>query len=241
MPTPLSASVETRSTSLPDHIRVSLEADMREGRLKPGMAIDEPALCERFGVSRTPVREALLLMAAKGLVSIVPRSGIYVRQLDARELVAMMEGLSELEGVLARLAASRISVAQKAALDQALAETGARADAGDPAGYEKANARLHEVIYQASGNGFIVEQTRELRLRIATYLGRSFERPGRLAQSQAEHHDVVRALHAGDSDGAAEAMRNHVLVGGKVFAELVLNATTDTSYTRERRRKPASA
>ena len=214
---------------------------MREGRLKPGMAIDEPALCERFGVSRTPVREALLLMAAKGLVNIVPRSGIYVRQLDARELVAMMEGLSELEGVLARLAASRIDAPQKTELEAALAETAACAEAGDSMAYEAANARLHEAVYEASGNRFIVDQTRELRLRIATYRGRLFERAGRMAQSQEEHTSVVRAILAGDSEGAAEAMRNHVLIGGKVFADLVLNASPPASYTRERRRKTASA
>ncbi len=236
-----SPSGKTRSaaSSLQDRIRLALEDDLYTGRLTPGMPIDEPALCTRFGASRTPVREALLLLAAKGLVSIVPRSGIFVRHLDARELVAMMEGLAELEGVLARLAAGRISPGLKKALAEALQQTAARAAADDADGYARANARLHEIIYEASGNAYIVDQTRQLRLRIAPYRGQLFEKPGRLVRSQAEHTAVVDAILHDDSAGAAEAMREHVLAGGKVFAELVLRSTGEPpGYTRRRDRRP---
>ena len=146
------------TSSLQERIRQSLEDELRSGAMQPGDAIDEPALCERFGASRTPVREALLLLVAKGLVEIVPRSGIYVRRLDARELVAMMEGLAELEGVLARLAATRIHAQLRERLQAALAHTAACAQAQDAQGYVQANMQLHELIYEASGNDFIVEQ-----------------------------------------------------------------------------------
>src|SRR5256885_6987491 len=73
------------TSSLQERIRQSLEDELRSGAMRPGDAIDEPALCERFGASRTPVREALLLLVAKGLVEIVPRSGIYVRRLRSEE------------------------------------------------------------------------------------------------------------------------------------------------------------
>ncbi|WP_373764657.1 GntR family transcriptional regulator, partial [Delftia acidovorans] len=178
------------TSSLQERIRQSLEDELRSGAMRPGDAIDEPALCERFGASRTPVREALLLLVAKGLVEIVPRSGIYVRRLDARELVAMMEGLAELEGVLARLAATRIHAQLRERLQAALAHTAACAQAQDAEGYVQANMQLHELIYEASGNDFIVEQTRLLRLRITPYRGRMFEKPGRLARSQQEHATV---------------------------------------------------
>ena len=119
-------SVETLgSQSLQDRIRLALEDDLRGGQLQPGMAISEQDLCARFSASRTPVREALLLLAAKGMVSILPRAGIYVRHLEARELMAMMEGLAELEGVLARLAANRINAEQQEQLTAALAQTAA--------------------------------------------------------------------------------------------------------------------
>ncbi|MFT3814546.1 MAG: GntR family transcriptional regulator [Acidovorax sp.] len=211
-----------KTPSLPDRVRAALEDDIAALRLRPGMAIDERALVERFGASRTPVREALLVLAVKGLVEIRPRAGIYVRQLSTREIVAMMEGLAELEGVLARLAAGRINTALQADLQQALAATQACAAADDAAGYIAANTRLHELIYQASGNAFIVEQTRLVRQRIAPYRGPMFEKPGRLARSQAEHAAVVQAICAGQGEVAAEAMRDHINAGGRALADIVL-------------------
>lgn len=208
--------------SLTDRVRAALEEDMRAGRLTPGMAIDERALAGRFGASRTPVREALLVLVAKGLVEIRPRAGIYVRQLGTREIVAMMEGLAELEGVLARLAAGRINAALQTALQQALATTEACSAQNDTAGYMAANTRLHELIYEASGNAFIVEQTRWVRQRIAPYRGPMFEKPGRLVRSQAEHAAVVRAICAGEGEAAAEAMRDHITAGGRALADIVL-------------------
>ena len=226
--------------SLQDRIRLALEDDLRSGRLQPGMAISEQALCARFTTSRTPVREALLLLAAKGMVSIRPRAGIYVRHLDARELVAMMEGLAELEGVLARLAAHRINMDQKERLAAALEQTARCAEAGDSSGYERANALLHDAIYDASGNAFIVEQTREARLRIAPYRGKLFETLKRLAGSQAEHEAVVNAILRGDSEAAAEAMRTHISAGGRVFADMILRSPPPAP-SPGRRRKPVTA
>jgi len=205
-----------------DEIRLELEAALIDGRLTPGMAIDEQALSARFGTSRTPVREALLLLAAKGLVEIVPRTGIYVRQLDVRELIAMMEGLSELEGVLARLAAHRCSADARIRLAEALEHTGKCAQCSDPVGYAQANATLHELIYQSSGNDFVIEQTRLARLRIAPYRGQLFEKPGRLARSQIEHTAVVNAICTHQPEAAAEAMRAHILAGGQAFTDVVL-------------------
>lgn len=231
----------TSKGSLQDRIRTALESDLQTGELRPGMAIDEQALCKRFSASRTPVREALLLLAAKGLVSIIPRSGIFVRQLMARELVAMMEGLAELEGVLARLAAARISTHLKDELIKALEQTSQRAIANDPAGYARANMKLHEIIYEASGNSYIVEQTRQLRLRIAPYRKQLFEKPGRLIRSQAEHLAVVNAICQGNTEEAAEAMRDHVSAGGKVFAELVLSTSAaEPVYSRQQKKHTLS-
>jgi len=172
---------------------------------------------------------------AKGLVEIVPRSGIYVRRLDARELVAMMEGLAELEGVLARLAATRIHAQLRERLQAALAHTAACAQAQDAEGYVQANMQLHELIYEASGNDFIVEQTRLLRLRITPYRGRMFEKPGRLARSQQEHATVVAAICAGQAEVAAEAMRQHICAGGSAFTDMVLGAPAQAGYERPRK------
>ena len=220
----MSIGTPAAKASLQERIRRALEREFLRGRLKPGMPIDERALARQFKASRTPVREALLLLVAKELIEIVPRCGIYVRQLDVRELVATMEGLSELEGVLARLAALRIGAAQSSGLNGALARTAEFAKTQDRERYAQANAGLHEIIYEASGNACIVEQTRLLRLRISAYRGQLFEQPGRLARSHAEHERVVHAIRRGDSEGAAEAMRQHILAGGKALTDMVLGA-----------------
>ncbi|WP_353233370.1 GntR family transcriptional regulator [Diaphorobacter ruginosibacter] len=222
-----------------DRIRLALEQDLRSGALQPGSSIDEHALCERFQASRTPVREALLLLSAKGMISILPRAGIYVRQLDTRELIAMMEGLAELEGVVARLAAHRINGEQKGLLLAALQQTGRHAANADSVEYEKANAGLHDLIYQSSGNAYIVEQTREARLRVAPYRGKMFEKPERLLKSQAEHEAVVQAILDGDSERAAEAMRNHISAGGRALADMVLTAPAPQIIQPRRKKRKA--
>lgn len=212
---------------LQDRIRLQLEQAILDGTLTPGMAIDERALTDSFATSRTPVREALLLLSAKGLVDIVPRTGIYVHRPNAAELVALVEALGELEGVLARLAALRMTPVLAQKLQQALLGTAECAAQQDTEGYEQANARLHECIYRASSNPFIVEQVRLVRLRVCAFYGKPFEKAGRLAPSQQEHEAVVAAIVAGQPETAAQVMRGHISIGGKVFADLVLSHRND--------------
>lgn len=211
-------------SSLQDRIRLAVEAEILCGARPPGSAIDERQLAQQFDASRTPVREALLVLAAQGLVHIAPRSGIYVRRASTAELVATLEALLELEAVVAGLAARRASVAQCDELRQALAVASARAEAGDRKGYASANATLHAVIYRASGNPVLVEQVRAVRRTLAAYRQCSTDHPGRLKASDAEHHRIVAAICVGDASGAADAMRQHINLGGDAMVQLVAAA-----------------
>ena len=208
--------------NLPDVIRNQLEEDFREGRLLPGQAIDEKALAKRFKSSRTPVREALLLLSAYGLINIQPRAGIFVRKLKPTELVAMMEALGELEAVLARLSTQRIDASKREELLACLQQTQQAAELSDVSGYIAANARLHDVIYRASGNPYLVAQTKLVRLRISGYRRHLFAAPGRLMQSLHEHRLVVESILAGRADEAYKTMRDHISAGGQAFADLLL-------------------
>ena len=210
----LSRSVATLGSSLQERIRLALESQILSGQRPPGSAIDEKALARDFSASRTPVREALLMLAAHGLVQIVPRSGIYVRKASA----------AELESVLARLAARRASPAHCKAMRAALVKTSARARAEDRKGYEAANAVLHEQIYRCSGNPVLVEHVRQVRGRLSAYRTRGFDQPGRLAVSNREHSAIVKAICAGRDNEAADAMRAHITVGGEAMMALVLAA-----------------
>ncbi|HPU50622.1 MAG TPA: GntR family transcriptional regulator [Burkholderiaceae bacterium] len=218
----LSRPEAVRGDSLQERIRHSLEAEILSGVRPPGSPIDEKALARDFSASRTPVREALLTLSARGLVQIVPRSGIHVRKASTAELVATLEALVELESVLARLAARRASPEQCKAMRKALARAGARALANDRKGYEAANAVLHEQIYHCAANPVLVEQARQVRGRLSAYRKRGFDQPGRLAVSDREHAAIVSAICEGHDAEAAEAMRLHISVGGEAMMALVL-------------------
>src|SRR5690606_8359776 len=187
----LSRSSQAPGVSMQDRIRASLEQEIVSGARPPGSPIDEKQLASQFQASRTPVREALLTLAVQGLVRIVPRSGIFVRQASAAELVALLEALEEIEAVLARLAARRMTPEQRehlALVDRQGADAATR---GDRAAYEKANATLHSLIYQGSNNTILVDQARHLRNRLSAYRLGAFDAPGRLQTSCEEHTAIV--------------------------------------------------
>lgn len=210
------------ASRLADRIRESVEGDILAGRLAPGSAIDEKALAAAFGVSRTPVREALLWLAAHGLVEFQPRAAIRVRRPEPAELVALLEYLAELEAVCTRLAAQRMSLLQRDALRHAQLAVAACAAANDRQGYEQANQAFHTLLYTASGNPVVVEQLQRTRARLAAFRRTVMEQPGRLAGASREHDLIVAAVLQGDADAAMAAMRDHVLRKGKAVADVVL-------------------
>lgn len=207
--------------SMQDRIRLAVEGEILSGERPPGSTIDDRALAARFQASRTPVREALLMLAAQGLVHIAPRAGIYVRRASIDELVAALEAVGELESVLAGLAARRASPAQHDRLREALATASALAEAGDLRGYDSANLALHDAIYAGSGNPVLVDTVRQLRRRLAAYRQRSTRHPGRLKASDSEHRRIVEAIVAGDAGTASDAMRQHIGLGGEALVQLV--------------------
>jgi DNA-binding GntR family transcriptional regulator len=206
----------------PERIRALIERDIEEGALAPGALVDEKAMAARFGVSRTPVREALLMLAARKLVAIVPRSGTFVYKPGPVELIALLEYLGELEGVAARLAAQRMTADQRHALAVMHRNSIVLAKAGQRDEYQALNVALHEHIYQGSGNAVVQEEILDARLRLSNFRRHVFNQPGRLMTSCTEHESIVQGICAGDSDSAAAAMRDHIIGKGKAFADLVL-------------------
>lgn len=218
----MTSSTTTPTAGLAERIRQSVEADILDGRLAPGADIDEKALAAAFGVSRTPVREALLWLAAHGLVEFQPRAAIRVCRPDAAELVALLEYLAELEAVCTRLAAQRMTLAQRDTLRSTQQAVAACAAADDRAGYEEANQRFHGLLHTASGNPVVVEQLQRTRGRLTAFRRSVMEQPGRLAGASREHDAIVAAVLEGDAEAAMRAMRDHVLRKGKAVADVVL-------------------
>ena len=208
-----------------DALRRELEDDIEHGRLSPGDKLDEQTLAARFDVSRTPAREALLQLAAAGIVRLVPRQGAVVSSVSPQRAIGMVEVLTGLEAEAAGLAARRMSSTEKAQLTKLhLASQPAMKRQDSPA-YIKNNAAFHAAIYQGARNEFLAEQIRLTRLRMRFSHRSSLYQPARLKASFLEHADVTEAIKSGDEALAQQKMRDHVLFGGRVFADLIANLT----------------
>ncbi|GAA5233192.1 GntR family transcriptional regulator [Verticiella sediminum] len=208
------ASSDTAS----DLIRERLKDDIVHARLWPGMTLDEKALAEQYGVSRTPVRDALLQLSALGFVRIVPRVGIFVAELDADTLADMFETLAHLEGLCAGLAARRIDADGRAALQRAHRAAQPQRARRRADGYDDANTAFHEVIYRSAGNDYLASQLRLLRQRTHPYRMRHFGETDRMAASCREHAAIVQAILDGDEAAAQRAATRHVVQGRADFS-----------------------
>jgi len=202
-------------------LRQTIETEIVDGRLAIGARLDETELAERFGVSRTPIREALLQLAMTGLVEIKPRRGAIVSAPDPQLLIAMFETMAEIEAACGRLAARRLVPADEADLKASLAACRVAAEDQDPEAYYGENYIFHTVVYRACRNAFLAEQARLLHRRLAPFRRMQLRARHRLGQSLAEHEAIVAAIVAGDETGASELLRAHVIVQGDRFSDLV--------------------
>jgi DNA-binding GntR family transcriptional regulator len=209
--------MKSRSESLRDEI----EEMIAVGTLSPGQHLDEVELASRFGVSRTPIRETLIQLASMGLVVIRPRRGAVVAELGPQQLVEMFEVMSELEATCSRLAARRMTKDEHSALLAAHEACKQARDSNDPDEYYYKNEAFHEAIYAGSHNQFLVEQTRSLYRRLRPYRRLQLRVRNRVNNSYSEHDGVVQAILAGDGERAAELTRDHVMIQGQRFSDLM--------------------
>ncbi|MBS0123574.1 GntR family transcriptional regulator [Thetidibacter halocola] len=204
-----------------DIIADELEAMILDGTFADGARLDEVQLAARFGVSRTPLREALQRLILSGLVEQQPRRGVFVKQPGPVELLEMFEVMAELEATCARLAASRISDKALAALRDTNARCAEAMENGDSDGYYAENERFHHLLYHDSGNSFLEGECRRLQRRLKPFRRLQLRLRGRMRQSLTEHGAVIAALAAGDADAAAREARQHVAVQGEKFHHLI--------------------
>lgn len=204
-----------------EELRDAIEEMIAFGKLQPGERLDETVLAERFGVSRTPVREALNQLATAGMVEIRPRRGAVVAEIGPRRLVEMFEVMAELEGMCGRLAARRMTETEQQALLAAQEGCKAAMDANDPDDYYQRNDEFHGVIYAASHNDFLIEQTWILRRRMRAFRRLQLRVRGRIPIAFMEHEEIIAALVSGQGERTAELLKEHVTVQGKRFADLI--------------------
>jgi DNA-binding GntR family transcriptional regulator len=205
--------------SLRRQVTDALRASLVAGRMLPGEVHSAPALAERFGVSVTPVREALLDLAKDGLVEPLRNKGFRVTTPDAAEL----DATSDVRGLLEPAAAAR--VARLPAARRALAVEELRplaraivaaAHAGDVVAHLQADRAFHAALLELAGNPVLTETVLRLRDRSRLFGLEELARSGQLVRTAAEHERLLDLVAAGDGDGAAAAMAQHI---GHVRAE----------------------
>jgi DNA-binding GntR family transcriptional regulator len=197
-------------TTLANEISQRLAEEIIAGDLRPGQKLEEVALASRFEVSRTPIREALKELSARGLVDYTPRIGGTVARISLTQLADMLDAECEIEGLCARLASQKMSSLEKQEL-QALFEQGQRCAAADDfPSFMLVNQALHELVGRGSRNDTLHRMMADLRNRLSPF--RRTQVSGyeeRLARAQQDHEAVVHAIIAGDAEGAYIAMRDH--------------------------------
>ena len=186
------------------------------GRLKPGERLVEESLSAELGVSRVPVREALLALSAQGLVRIEPRRGATVAEITPRIVAELVEVRALLEGLNARLAAQRHDPEIIAQLTDTLERGNAAAKVGTRAELAQLNAEFHERLAEASRNSVLSDVMRGLRER--TSLAFAINGRARAREDWQEHAGVLAAVIAGDSELAALLANRHVHNAATAFA-----------------------
>ena len=202
-------------------IRDSLEQRIIEGEMGIGKRLDEAELSLQYGVSRTPVREALQRLAESGLAEHIPRRGTFVRAPGLTELVEMFEVMTELECMAVRLAIRRATTVDIDALTESNEACRAAFEADDTKRYYELNAAVHAQIYKMSGNGFLAAEAQRLHDRLRPFRRLQLRVRGRMSESMNEHDIILAAIRDGDAQQAVDTMRNHITILGERFNDLV--------------------
>ena len=196
--------------SLREQVAHALRAALITGEMRPGVVYSAPVLAAQFGVSATPVREAMLDLAKEGLVEAVRNKGFRVTELSDRDL----DELTEIRQLIEVPTVTRLADASRAAdferLRPVAEEIVAAAERGDLLGYVDADLRFHVELLTLSGNAHLVEVVKDLRNRARLYGLSQLSERGMLSDSAREHIALLDALKTGDTEAARSIMSEHI-------------------------------
>jgi DNA-binding GntR family transcriptional regulator len=199
------------SRALYEEVAELLRQRIFKRELEPGSWIDELKLAEEYGISRTPLREALKVLAAEGLVTMKLRRGAYVTEVSDKDLADVYHLLSLLESDAASAVAKRASESELAGLDALHAELEAAARPGhvDRENFFAINERFHMRLLAVANNRWRNQVVADLRKVMKLNRHNSLFKSGRIEESLAEHRALMQALESRDPNAAAQRMREH--------------------------------
>lgn len=206
--------------SLYEQVADTLRQEIFGGQLAPGSFVDEVALCERLEISRTPLREALKVLTAEGLVRHEPRRGCFVNEVTEQDLDEIFPVIALLEGRCAHEAALQASDADLLALEALHDKLQKAARHKRIVDYYDTNYTIHEAIITLADNRWLAQVIGDLRKILKLARLQQLHAPGRLEQSLSEHMAVFAALRARDGEGAEAAMRTHLTRQREALREL---------------------
>jgi len=192
---------------LRDVVFNTLRQAILKGELEPGERLMEIQLAERLGVSRTPIREAIRKLELEGLVLMVPRKGAEVASISEKSLREVLEVRRSLEELAIELACQKITQEQIQELEAAEAVFAEAVQKGDPMTIAESDESYHDVIYQATGNGRLVQILNNLREQMYRYRLEYIKDADKRQILVVEHEHIIRAVK---SHNIAEAMREHI-------------------------------
>jgi DNA-binding GntR family transcriptional regulator len=188
--------------------------------LAPGTWVDEQTLAEEYGISRTPLREALKVLASEGLVTLKPRRGCYVTELSEQDLDEIFPLMAMLEGRCAFEATEKAKPAEIKRLKAIHAELAKQAAAGDADLFFETNQAFHVALQELAGNRWLAQMIEDLRKVMKLRRRDSLRLEGRIAASLAEHRAILDACAGRDAKAAERRMRAHLLSGRAALSKL---------------------
>lgn len=197
-------------TPLHKQVAASLRKMIVEGELVPGARVPERVLCERFGISRTPLREALKVLSYEGLLELNPNRGATVTEVSEAAVDEMFPVMGALEALAGRLACQHIEDDELNAIENLHRQMLEHYQRGEAEPYFRVNEQIHEAILQASRNQILITTYHELsrRVRRMRYIARLT--PERWQQAVGEHEQMITALRARDGDTLASVLHDHL-------------------------------
>ena len=214
------SEIEYESLTQADRLAESIADSVLSGEFAPGFRLDESALADRFGVSRTPVREAIRLLASTGLIEVKPRRGARVATATSAQLEELFGAMAEMEATCARLAAMSMTPIERRRLQSRHDAMAAIVLKDDHELYAAANVDFHTQIYAGAHNETLASFASGLRRRLAPFRRAQFRTDGRTSRSHAEHSAVVKAILACDPAAAHAAMFHHMSLVEDAFGRL---------------------
>lgn len=214
-------------------VHETLRRGILEQVLQPGMRLTEEKLAEILGVSRTPIRDAITRLEAEGMVERSSVRTVTVSRLSPEAVAEVYEVREWLDGVVAYLAAQRMTppgIAEARWINERLKSAAEAQDctaSESITAMESINLEFHDCLALAANNTFLLSVMRQARDRVRPLVGSTFSNPERAEQVTAEHDEIIDLIEAGDAEGSAMAARTHMRAAARIRASMLEAAADD--------------